>query len=153
MPMLQMPFATGGGTEVRIVVSNNAASPTPPAVQLGQAEFFEIGSTPYSWTHYPRILLAGIQLGYGTLLLRTLILLGIALLLFARRFRQMLILLAVPIYYVSAQAPLHTEYRYILAIHYFLFVFAGVTVFSLMLVTTRIARLVTGWIGNKFQTT
>ena len=152
MAVIQMPFATRDKTEVSVVVSNNAATPTPPSMELGQAEFFEIGPTPYSWTRYPRAVIAGIQREYGTLLMRTLIILGIALLLLARRARATLILLAVPVYYVCAQAPLHTEYRYILPIHYFLFVFAGVTVFCMALTATKIARLMTGWIGYKLQT-
>jgi len=45
----------------------------------------------------------------------------------ARRRRALLVLLAVPAYYLLVQSALHTEYRYILAIHYFLFVMAAVT--------------------------
>jgi len=45
----------------------------------------------------------------------------------ARRRRALAVLLAVPIYYLLVQSALSTEYRYILAIHYFLFVVAGVT--------------------------
>ena len=150
--VIQMPFSSGAQTAVRVVVSNNAASPTPPALQLGQLELFEIGPTSYAWTRYPRALIAGVQRVYGTLLMRTLIGVGIVLLLLARRVRPTLILLAVPLYYVLAQAPLHTEFRYILAIHYFLFVFAAVTVFCLGLTATNIARTITGWIGHKLQT-
>jgi hypothetical protein len=56
-----------------------------------------------------------------------LIIIGIILLAAARRRRELLILLVVPVYYLLAQSFFHTEYRYILAIHYFLFVFAAVT--------------------------
>jgi len=36
----------------------------------------------------------------------------------------------VPVYYLCAQSAFHTEYRYILAIHYFLFTAAAVTLYS-----------------------
>lgn len=52
---------------------------------------------------------------------------GIILLAAARRWRVLLVLLVVPAYYLSVQSALHTEYRYILAIHYFLSVMAAVT--------------------------
>ncbi len=38
-------------------------------------------------------------------------------------------LLLVPAYYVGVQSSLHTEYRYVLAIHYFLFIIAAVTLY------------------------
>jgi hypothetical protein len=39
----------------------------------------------------------------------------------------LLVLLAVPVYYLCAQSALHTEYRYVLVIHHFLFVLAAVS--------------------------
>lgn len=123
---IQLPFASGDRTEVRLVVSNNGAAPAPPAAQLGKADIFERGATPYTWTRYPRAVVGRIQRNFTTIILRTLICLGMAFLLLARRTRALVILLAVPAYYLSIQSPLHTEYRYILAIHYFMFVIAGV---------------------------
>jgi hypothetical protein len=61
--------------------------------------------------------------------MRTLIIIGIVLLALARRGRALALLLAVPVYYLVAQSPLHTEYRYVLALHYFLFVVAGATIY------------------------
>jgi len=58
-----------------------------------------------------------------------LVIAGIGLLFFARHGRALLILLAVPIYYVSSHAPFSTEYRYILAVHCFLFVLGAVTLY------------------------
>ncbi|HKR00855.1 MAG TPA: hypothetical protein VJT09_09280, partial [Pyrinomonadaceae bacterium] len=37
-----------------------------------------------------------------------------------------LLLLVVPAYYLAVQSALHTEYRYVLAIHYFLFILVAV---------------------------
>jgi len=128
MAAIQLPFASGNSAAIRFVVSNNAASATAPAMQLGQVELFEMDATPYVWTGYARGAVARIQRNFTTGFLRVLILLGVVLLLIMRRSRSLLMLLAVPVYYVTVQAPLHTEYRYVLAIHYFLFVFAGVTI-------------------------
>lgn len=124
---IQLPFASGDRTEVCLVISNNAAAATPPAALLGKADILEMGATPYAWTRYPRAIVRTVQRNYTTFCVRSLVLLGIGLLLMARRFRTVIMLLAVPAYYVAVQAPLHTEYRYVLAIHYFLFVMAGVT--------------------------
>jgi hypothetical protein len=123
---IQIPFASGNRTEVRLVLSNNGAGPAP-VVLLGAAEIFEAGPTPYAWTGYPRSIIRSIQRKYTTLRVLTLVALGIALLLLARRVRQLVILLVVPVYYLMLQSPLHTEYRYTLAIHYFLFVMAATT--------------------------
>lgn len=135
---IQLPFASGNRTEVRFVVSNNAAAPLPPAAQLGKTEIFEMGATPYAWTRYPRAIVGKIQQNFKTTIIRTLICLGIAILLLARLTRALVILLAVPFYYLLMQSPLHTEYRYILAIHYFLFVIAGVAVVCLGLVIRQV---------------
>lgn len=52
--------------------------------------------------------------------------LGFVLLLWRRRAGDALtLLLVVPLYFLCAQSALHTEYRYVLAVHYFLFVLAA----------------------------
>jgi hypothetical protein len=147
MTAIQMPFATAARTEIRIVLSNNGATPTLPAVQLGKAELFELGATPHVWTRYPRLIVRSIQRRFTTVLLIGLILLGVALLLLARHGRTLVILLAVPAYYLLVQSPLHTEYRYILAIHYFLFISAGVTVYMLAAALSQAARLAARHLG------
>lgn len=127
MTVVEMPFASGDRTEVRIVLSNNATGPVPAL--LGAAEIFENGPTPYVWTGLARTLVRSVQRKFTTGVVLTLVAVGIALLILARRGRTLLILLVVPLYYLTLQSPLHTEYRYILAIHYFLFIMAGVTVY------------------------
>ena len=148
---IHLPFASGNRTEVRLVVSNNAAA-TVPAAQLGKADIFEMGATPYAWTRYARAVVGGIQRNFTTIILRTLICVGIAFLALARRTRALVILLAVPVYYLSIQSPLHTEYRYILAIHYFMFVIAGVALVSLgtamgQVIRSAIKRLAVAGVG------
>jgi hypothetical protein len=123
-----MPFATGKRSEVLLVISNNGQSDARARVEVGQASVYELGATPNQWERFLRPALRGIERNvYTTTRLLPLIGMGIILLGVARAWRTLIILLAVPAYYLLVQSSFHTEYRYILAIHYFLFVIAAVT--------------------------
>jgi hypothetical protein len=122
-----LPFATGARTDILLVVSNNGPSPVAPQVALGQVQLFEQGPTPGLWTRVVRPAVRGVERNlYTTSHLLSLIAVGIVLTALTQRWRLLLVLLAVPTYYLIAQATLHTEYRYILPMHYFLFVMAAV---------------------------
>lgn len=139
MRELLLPFATDRHTEVRFSLHKSGLAPT--VVKLGQAELFESGATPYLWTRYARAVIRGIQKNvFKTDVARLLIAIGIILLGLAHRVRALAILLIIPVYYLLAQSPLHTEYRYILAIHYFLFAIAAVAIYYGGLVTGQVAR-------------
>jgi hypothetical protein len=142
MTTIQMPFASGNRTEVRIVLSNNGTGPILPVALLGEGQVFEIGPTPYAWTHYPRRIVRSIQRQFTTIRMLTLVAVGIALLPLARRLRTLAILLVVPAYYLVVQSPLHTEYRYILPIHYFLFTMAATTLYYAVTAISQTARRV-----------
>lgn len=130
MPLIDLPFASGDRTEVRLVVVNNHPSSSRPLVELGQAEVVEAGPTAYLWTRGPRALILGIQKNlFKTDLMLPLVIAGIVLLALVRHKRALLIMLAVPVYYFCTQSALHTEYRYILSIHYFLFMMAAVALY------------------------
>ncbi|HEY6233376.1 MAG TPA: glycosyltransferase family 39 protein [Pyrinomonadaceae bacterium] len=60
-----------------------------------------------------------------------LVLLGTALLAYGREVQKLALLLVVPFYYFCTQSALHTEYRYVLVIHYFLFLLAAFAVYSI----------------------
>jgi hypothetical protein len=62
---------------------------------------------------------------------------GLLLLIFARRWQALAILLAVPVYYLLTHPAFSTEYRYILAMHFFLFVLAAVALFVIARVVAR----------------
>ncbi|MEP6820575.1 MAG: glycosyltransferase family 39 protein [bacterium] len=68
-------------------------------------------------------------------------LLGAGILFYQRHFQTLAILLAVPVYYLCTQSALHTEYRYVLVIHYFLFVLAAVALYTIAGRVTRLLRL------------
>lgn len=130
--VIQLTFASGNRTQVRIALSNNGPSPTRPELSVGEAKIFALGTTPYLWTRFPRVLIRGIQKKlFTTTRMLPIIIAGIVLLALAGRGRALSILLTVPIYYLGIQSALHTEYRYILAIHYFLFVMAAAALFCL----------------------
>ena len=67
-------------------------------------------------------------------------LIGAGILVFRRQFQTLAILLAVPCYYFCTQSALHTEYRYVLVIHYFLFVLAALAVYSIARTLRRFVR-------------
>jgi hypothetical protein len=137
MREIEMPFATGNRSEVRIVLSNNGA-PGHPEVHAGQARLFEIGPTPCVWTRYPRYIVRAVQRNiFTTSRLLPVILAGLTILVLIGDWRAVAILIAVPVYYLGAQSSLSTEYRYTLAIHYFLFVVAGVTFFLALVVLKK----------------
>jgi hypothetical protein len=51
-----------------------------------------------------------------------------------------LLLAAVPAYYVGTHSAFSTEYRYVLAIHYFLFVIAAISIYVVLAGLTRAVR-------------
>jgi 4-amino-4-deoxy-L-arabinose transferase-like glycosyltransferase len=72
-----------------------------------------------------------VQKLFITALFLPLTLIGAGILLYRRQFKTLALLLAVPCYYFCTQSALHTEYRYVLVIHYFLFVLAAVAVYTI----------------------
>src|ERR1041384_842192 len=137
MREIQLPFATGNRSELRIVVSNNGSA-AQPIVQIGEARLFEIGATPYGLTRYARYVVRAVQRNiFTTSRMVPVVLVGLMILVLAGHWRSLAILVAVPVYYLCAQSPLSTEYRYILAIHYFLFMGAAVTFYSAVLIIRR----------------
>jgi len=125
---LLMPFAAESRSEVLLVISNDGSSPVGSKTALGASELFELGPTPHQWSRFVRPAVRGIERNlYRTSRMLPLIGIGIILLAAARRWRVLLFLLVVPAYYLLVQSALHTEYRYILAIHNFLLAIAGLT--------------------------
>jgi hypothetical protein len=141
---IHLHFATGEATEVRILVANNKVTADDrsdanrPFVRLSRADLFMMGSTPYRWTHYPRLFVRAIQKNlYKTEWMWLLIIIGVVLLALARRGSALLILFTVPAYYLIVHSTLHVEYRYILPIHYFLFIAAATSLYCLGLLLRR----------------
>ena len=75
------------------------------------------------------LVVGGIQKLFITAIVLPLVVAGLILLALRRQGSVLAILLAVPVYYFCVQSVLHTEYRYVLIIHYFLFVIAAVAIY------------------------
>ena len=90
-----------------------------------------------AWLNLFQSLLRGFQKLFVTAIILPFVLLGAGLLIYKRQFQTLAILLVVPFYYFCIQSALHTEYRYVLVIHYFLFVLAA---FALYTITSKISH-------------
>lgn len=140
--MVEMPFVSRGVTEVCLVLSNDGPVSVRPRLRVGEAELFELGPTPHQWTRYPRAVVHSIQKNvFKTWLMRVLVLSGITVLVMIRQARALAFVLMVPAYYLLIQSAFHTEYRYILAIHYLLFIVASVTLYTVWVGVYR-ARII-----------
>jgi hypothetical protein len=69
----------------------------------------------------------GIQEIYLTAVVLPLAIIGLALLIIRKDSRALIILTVIPVYFFCVQSIVHTEYRYVLAVDYFLFALVGVS--------------------------
>ncbi|HEX3560920.1 MAG TPA: glycosyltransferase family 39 protein [Pyrinomonadaceae bacterium] len=89
------------------------------------------------WTRVPRFALRVVQKMFITAIVLPLVLFGAGLLARERNWRALAALLAVPLYYLCVQSALHTEYRYVLGVQYFLLVLAAASLYHGGLFTRR----------------
>ena len=135
-----LEFASGNRDQVRIAVANNGHP--APALDLEELTLRKAGHTPGWWTRHPRLVIRALQKNlFLSSRMLPLIGLGIVLLVIGRQWTILLVLLVVPSYYLTVQSALHTEYRYILAIHYFLLTTAAVTLSFIFFGLERSFRL------------
>jgi hypothetical protein len=137
--VLQLPFVASRDEPARIVVSNEASNPATPVAQIGPIKLYELGPARVLWTRYPRLLVHGMQKIFLTAVMLPLAIFGFALLLLKRSW-ALVILMVVPVYFFSVQSIVHTEYRYVLAVDYFLFAFVSFTVACAGGVSRRVLR-------------
>jgi len=123
--VVQLPFAARGAGRVRLVVAGGGPAEPSSSALVGAADLRALGPASHTWTRWPRLLLRAVQKLFVTAVVLPLVVAGLFLLVRARRWRAIAVLLAVPAYYFCVQSAVHTEYRYVLAVHYCLFVVAG----------------------------
>jgi hypothetical protein len=123
---VEVPFVSANQSQVRLVLANNASAPGRPVVRMGPVELYELGPSRYQWTRYPRFVVRNLQRFFLTAWMLPLSIFGLIVMVRAHRGRTALLLLGVPLYYLVVQSALHTERRYVIAIHYFLTIFAAV---------------------------
>ena len=91
------------------------------------------------------LIVGSIQKLFITAIVLPLVVAGLILLVVKRQGSVLAILLAVPVYYFCVQSVLHTEYRYVLTIHYFLFVIAAVAILRIGCVVRN------NWLSREFR--
>ncbi len=127
--IIEIPFVSSNNDQAKIVITNAGAKGVTPTLQIGQAQLYALGPASFTWTRIPRAMIRLIQKIFVTAVMFPLAVFGLILLIRARRRSTLVLLLVVPAYYLCVQSALHTEYRYVLAIHYFLFVLVAVALY------------------------
>jgi hypothetical protein len=120
-----LPFVVIGEDEVKLRIRNGGTRGT---AEIGTIALFELGPASRTWTRLPRAILATVQKAFITAVMLPLAIVGLGVLIYFRCWRVLAVLLLVPCYYLMIQSAIHTEYRYVLALHYFLFVLAATSV-------------------------
>jgi hypothetical protein len=129
--LLELPFVALGDDHVRVVWDNEASTAPQSSVEIGTIELRELGPARYVWTRYPRFIIHAIQKLFLTAVILPLALAGLLIMVLRKQSTVLVILSIVPIYFFTVQSAVHTEYRYVLAVDYFLFAFAGVAVWRM----------------------
>jgi hypothetical protein len=135
---ISLAFVAPWGEQVRMVLSNEASNPPRPIAHVGAIKLYELGQARFLWTRYPRMLIHGVQKIFLTAVILPLAIIGLLVLIFQKQSRALLVLSIVPVYFFTVQAIVHTEYRYVLAVDYFLFALAGIAVtFGVRLIISK----------------
>lgn len=121
-----LSFIAGSNSQVHLSIENNAPESSHSIVEFGRVELFDLGPSSQEWIRFVRLPLRWLQAPFISAVIIPFVLLGTAVLLWQRQFRNLALLLVVPTYFVVFQSPLHTERRYVAAIQYFLLILVAV---------------------------
>lgn len=135
--LIKLPFVTDDPNP-RLVVSNEASANA--LAEMGPVEIYELGPARFLWTRYPRFMIHAIQKIFITAVILPLAIFGLLVVIFRKQKVALILLSTVPIYFFTVQSLVHTEYRYVLAVNYFLCAFAGVAICWLWHLAKRLAR-------------
>jgi Dolichyl-phosphate-mannose-protein mannosyltransferase len=122
---LALPFVSGNESQVCVSFGNNAPVSARSVAEIGGLELFDLGPSSQGWMRYTRFPIRTLQRFFVTAAVLPCVILGIFALLWTRNLRKLILLLLVPAYYVIFQSALHTERRYVIAIHYFMLILAA----------------------------
>jgi len=128
---IQFPFVARIDDHVRLVWSNEASTAPQPSIEIGPIKLYELGPARFLWTRYPRIIIHAIQTIFISAVILPLAFTGFLILICRRQTTALVILSIVPAYFLTVQSAMHTEYRYVLAVDYFMLAFAGVALHCL----------------------
>jgi hypothetical protein len=141
---VQIPFVSSDSGSAHLLVENEKRRAGPMVAEVGKIELYRLGPASLVWMRYPRIVIHFVQKFFVTAWMVPLAFIGALLLWVNGRggirwpttFAEgrghgvpplQILLLAVPLYYLSAQSFLHTEYRYVMAIQPAFFILVAVT--------------------------
>lgn len=127
--LVRLSFVSGRDGRAQLVIANAAPQDANSLIRIGDASLYALGPASYTWTRILRAPLNALQKLYITAVMLPLAIPGLILLARARAYQTLVILLVVPAYYLSVQSATHTEYRYILSLHYFLFALAAIFIY------------------------
>jgi hypothetical protein len=116
---------------LKLVISNEASNPPQPMARVGPISLFPLGPARFVWTRYPRFVIHGLQKIFLTAVILPFAIIGLLILIFQRLSRALVVLSIVPLYFFTIQSLVHTEYRYVLAVDYFLFALVGVALWMI----------------------
>jgi hypothetical protein len=137
---IQRSFVSGDARAVRVRLRNGFRKPARVVAEVGGTELYALGPANAMWTRYPRALVRFVESLFLSATVLPLVVIGILLLVRAGRWRVVAILLAPALYYMCVQSALWTEFRYILALHYFLLILAAYGLHQLALYLWQSAR-------------
>jgi hypothetical protein len=115
-----------GSVVARRAVGSMRLDPVPVLSPEPPLSHSNAGSEKLIWgLNYIRQPIRVMQRFFTTALFIPFVLIGIALAVYLRKKKELVLLLVVPIYYLTVQSLLHTERRYVYVIHFFFTVFAS----------------------------
>jgi hypothetical protein len=139
---VRLPLATVSDDQIQIVWSNEAST-TRSNAEIGYVQIYELGPARYLWTRYPRFIIHAIQRIFITAVILPIAIIGLLILNLRKKSVAIVVLSIVPLYFFTVQSAVHTEYRYAIAVTYFLFAFAGVAIgFGVDFVLKKLGTLV-----------
>ncbi len=128
---VERPFVSGDAAEVRVRIRNGSGGPARVEGAARAGELYALGPSSFTWTRYPRAALRLIQKLFLTAVMLPFVLLGIYAFARARDEVALSLLLVVPAYYMCVQSALWTEFRYVMTMHYLLFILAAAGLYFL----------------------
>jgi hypothetical protein len=126
--VVQIPFVSRDTSEVRIAFNSFNKKASKPILEFRNVEIFTLGPASHLWTRLPRLLIHGAQKFFQPALVIFLAVFGCVTMMWFRQWLALLIILAIPAYYLCFQSILHTDYRHVLPIYYFILMLAALAI-------------------------
>lgn len=117
VPILR-PFVNADAQQVRVRLRNGDRHNARVVAEVGALETFALQPATQTWTRYPRTLLRAVQKFFLTAWLLPFVFGGAFIMWHTKQRRALVLLGALPLYYMCVQSLLWTEFRYIIAMHY-----------------------------------